>query len=382
MVNIKEQIVLYCQIGNSDKEYRVQLVETDDWYVVNYQNGRRGSALASGTKTKAPISYEAAKKVYDKLVAEKIKGKDGKGYTPSTEESSGYTRPANAGVKTDFVPQLLNVLTHDEAMHLIQDDNWGMQEKFDGDRRGAGVINGCAVGMNRRGMAVALPTGVADELLDIAGDSDLVIDAEIIGDHLYQFDFLKYEGRDIGGMRWIDRMNLAAQVFSKCQFIHPIPVARTTEEKRALWQKVSDAKGEGVVFKRMGSASCPGRPASGGDWMKFPYRTRASFVVLSQNQKRSVKLGLIDNNNHSDVAVAAGAPMIFVGNVTIPANARIPEVGEVVEVDYLYAYRKGSVYQPVFLGARTDIDASACTTSQLKYRPEDAQDEDGQITEE
>jgi bifunctional non-homologous end joining protein LigD len=47
---------------------------------------------------------------------------------------------------------------------------------------------------------------------------------------------------------------------------------------------------------------------------------------------------------------------VSVGNVTIPVNFDIPRVGSVVEVRYLYAYPGGSLYQPVYLGARTDVD--------------------------
>ncbi|HZZ00926.1 MAG TPA: hypothetical protein VFE36_15300 [Candidatus Baltobacteraceae bacterium] len=48
----------------------------------------------------------------------------------------------------------------------------------------------------------------------------------------------------------------------------------------------------------------------------------------------------------------------------------IPSVGDVVEIRYLYAYRGGSLYQPVYLGKRTDMDQSDCKLSQLKYKGE------------
>ena len=42
-----------------------------------------------------------------------------------------------------------------------------------------------------------------------------------------------------------------------------------------------------------------------------------------------------------------------------------------VEVRYLYAFReRGSIYQPVYLGERSDIPADDCTVDQLKYKPE------------
>jgi bifunctional non-homologous end joining protein LigD len=38
---------------------------------------------------------------------------------------------------------------------------------------------------------------------------------------------------------------------------------------------------------------------------------------------------------------------VEIGNVTIPANVRIPAAGSLVEVRYLYAYPGGSQYQPL-----------------------------------
>jgi len=40
-------------------------------------------------------------------------------------------------------------------------------------------------------------------------------------------------------------------------------------------------------------------------------------------------------------------------------------------VRYLYAYPGGSLYQPVYLGKRDDIDADACIIRQLKFKAED-----------
>ena len=89
--------------------------------------------------------------------------------------------------------------------------------------------------------------------------------------------------------------------------------------------------------------------------------------------KRSVKIGLLDSDNRD---VIKGKKMIPVGNVTIPPNYDVPEAGDIVEVEYLYAYKGGSIYQPVYRGKRTDIDISACITWQLKYKPESRDDDD------
>jgi bifunctional non-homologous end joining protein LigD len=64
-----------------------------------------------------------------------------------------------------------------------------------------------------------------------------------------------------------------------------------------------------------------------------------------------------------------GDKLVPAGNVTIPPNHRIPEVGEVCDVRYLYAYREsGSIYQPVYQGRRDDIPPSECVVEQLKYK--------------
>jgi bifunctional non-homologous end joining protein LigD len=63
---------------------------------------------------------------------------------------------------------------------------------------------------------------------------------------------------------------------------------------------------------------------------------------------------------------------VDVGNVTIPPNKEVPAVGALVKVRYLYAFKGGSLYQPVYIGERDDIAKSACTLSQLKFKAEAA----------
>ena len=104
------------------------------------------------------------------------------------------------------------------------------------------------------------------------------------------------------------------------------------------------------------------RPASGGTQLKFKFVESASFIVAAINGKRSVALALFDEG----IQVPAG-------NVTIPPNHPIPQMGTVIEARYLYAHREsGSIYQPVYLGERSDIPAEDCTVDQLKYKAEPA----------
>jgi len=117
-----------------------------------------------------------------------------------------------------------------------------------------------------------------------------------------------------------------------------------------------------VVFKRIGAAYSSGRPNSGGDQFKFKFVETASVIVNAINAKRSVAIAVWEN-----------ASLIPCGNVTIPADQPIPQVGDMAEIRYLYAMPdSGSLFQPVYLGVRDDIAAAECTRDQLKFRKEAA----------
>lgn len=362
---------LYYSEGSSDKEYHAEIVEVAGGNVVNFRYGRRGGSLAAGTKTSAPVDFAQAKKIYDKLVKEKT----AKGYTADVS-GAAYQGTENAGLKTDFTPQLLNPITEDDAMHLIKNDHWAAQEKMDGERRAAHADKGKTIGINRKGLSVPLPQAIADELQSMSAKTGTIrVDGEIIGDILYVFDLHVYKGERIHSLPWVERMQLAEYALARCKQIKSVPVATTTNEKRSLWNKVKAAHGEGVVFKLLNCPVKPGRPNTGGDWLKFKFTESASCCVLEVNSgKRSVKIGLLDNSTRPDVI--KGQAMFPVGNVTIPPNHVVPAAGDIVEVEYLYAYKGGSIYQPVYRGKRTDLDIGACTIAQLKYKPEGREEED------
>ena len=360
---------LYYAEGRSDKEYHVDLVAAEGGHVVNFRYGRRGSALTVGTKTSVPVDFAQAKMIFDKLVKEKT----AKGYTADVS-GAAYQGTEHAGRQTGFVPQLLNPITESEALRLLIDDHWAAQEKMDGERRMAQADEGLVVGANRKGLIVPLPQAVADELQTLeAKYGEIRVDGELIGDRLYVFDLHLLHGMAIHRFPWIERMRLANDILSECRFIKAVPVAETTDEKRRLWRRVHEAHGEGVVFKRLNAPVTEGRPNTGGDWLKFKFTESASCCVFSVNSdKRSVRIGLLEIRDD----LIKGPEMVPVGNVTIPPNHAIPHVGEIVEVEYLYAYLGGSLYQPVYRGKRNDLDVSACTTRQLKYKPEGREDDE------
>jgi len=131
--------------------------------------------------------------------------------------------------------------------------------------------------------------------------------------------------------------------------------------KSRMFDQLRKELAEGVVFKRIRSPYSPGRPNSGGDHLKFKFVETASVIVNGINAKRSVAIAVWENGR-----------LVSAGNVTIPPDQILPQIGDIADVRYLYAMpESGSLFQPVFLGTRDDITAGECTRDQLKFRREE-----------
>lgn len=350
-----EHITLYYRSGASDKVYRASIEEADGGHVVRFAYGRRGTTLQTGTKTNTPVSHDEAKRIYDKLVAEKT----AKGYTPG-ESGTPYQSTPQEPQTTGILPQLLNPVAEPQLRAVLLHPEWWAQEKFDGRRLLVRKAGGEITGINRRGLQVALPESLVEDAMSLP--TDCVLDGEGIGDHLHVFDLLRLDGEDLRPKPYLERFLMLMRLASawECRLVTIIQNACTGEEKQRFCDELRTRNAEGIVFKHITQPYTPGRPASGGPALKFKFEESASFVVSKINGKRSVSLMLFE-----------GDKVRPAGNVTIPANHEIPEIGKVVECRYLYAFREsGCIYQPVYLGVRDDITSEECSVDQLKWKPD------------
>lgn len=362
---------LWYQGGGSDKVYHIWLVDLEGpGFEVRFEYGRRGNALTPGKKTgDNPVTFAVASQVFDKLYAEKV----GKGYKDVTQGvATTETLMASPAVPTPPVastlPQLLNPVKDDQQLEdLIQSPDWIMQEKVDGERRMIRITSGALSGYNRRGLEVALPLKIIDALS--RGSVDLLLDGEIVGDSYYIFDAISdASGKTLDRifverLSFLDILGFRREQLSKATPESPVMrvvSAHTIQEKRQLLADVRATGGEGVVFKRRDSLYVPGRPNRGGDQLKYKLYETAVVAVLGGNVGvRSVRMSVLTN--------ASGRSIEDVGSVTIPPNVEIPKPGDHIEVRYLYAYPGGSLYQPVFLRVRRDVD-TADTLDSLKFK--------------
>lgn len=363
---MEEQVALYYKEGGSDKVYQAQLVQNEQGWGVNFQYGRRGSALTTGSKCSIE-SYEKAKGIFDKLVRDK----KAKGYT---EDISGtlYAGTEKAGEVSGLTPQLLNSVSEEEVEGFLANNEWWAQEKFDGKRimiQRSGpqidLVKAQVEASNRRGLICGIPDQIVQDLKLIPHTATL--DGELVGETYHCFDLLELDGEDLRSLPYLLRfarlLDLLAHHRSSIKAVH---TAMGETAKRNLLTQLRQEKKEGIVFKKSQAQYRPGRPNSGGDQIKFKFTETCSCVVDGQTVgKRSVSLVLLDDKIWKPV-----------GNVTIPPNKNIPKAGSIVEVRYLYAYPNGSLYQPIYLGERDDIEKMNCVLSQLKYKasPEDEED--------
>lgn len=339
---------LWSTKGGSDKVYNAYLRPKNTGWVVDYTNGPRGGTMRPGTRTQAPLSFEEAHDVYSKLVKSKLKD----GYTP-VEGSQAYTSSEFADRATGLELQLLTAIDEATCERLLADDNWSLQEKANGERRPLIVKGGNVSGANRNGLQVDVPQQWLDEYGQFG---DVEFDGEHVGEVFYVFDLMSHAGADLRGLPFAERYCMLTNLLHGLKVmptsLRLLKAQTTTDNKRRLLQYVRNNNLEGVVFKRLDAAYDAGRSEAA---LKFKLVDSATCIVLSHNVQRSVVIGLLDENNE----------LKALGNVTIPANHKVPEIGQLIEVSFLY-FTGRAFEQPIYQGPRTDLHGGAARIDQVK----------------
>ncbi len=347
--------------GSSDKEYNVYMdANPHGDYEVHSTYGRTGSATNSSSR--GIFASEAkARDEFNKLVNSKTaKGYKLTGHEPTLATHSTSTEKKMLGV----MPQLLNEIDEELAIKLIEDDDYMMQEKWDGRRRlivkdGDDIKSG-----NKLGQVISSILNPIKEDIELIPINSITLDGEIMGEYIMLFDVIL---DDIPAKA---RYEILKTIFESEEIYESIRLTKTafsTVDKTIMFNQAKKSNAEGVVFKKKDSLYLAGRPNSGGDQLKFKFTATATCIVKSiHDTKRSIGLSLFEhpfNGNGIDV-----------GNCTVYPNMEIPKTGTLVEVKYLYMIKGGSLYQPVLIGPRDDVNMSECTVKQLKYKREESDD--------
>jgi bifunctional non-homologous end joining protein LigD len=292
-----------------------------------------------------------------------VKEKTGKGYknVPSANAQEIHVADNPPDTPTESKCFLLNPIEEEEAEHYILNDSWLMQEKLDGVRFLLEKKNSKVSSYNRRGLYTNIHTNIWNSVSEV---KNFLIDGELIGEKMYAFDILEYNDQDLRDEKLSNRIEILNKLIDEIGWKENIDCTNvfcSADEKKIAYAKFFEDNKEGVVFKKKDAKYYVGRPASGGDYIKCKFYSTCSAIVTNINNKRSVSLGLYKGNK-----------LVNAGNVTISSNFEIPEIGNVVEVKYLYAIKQsGSLYQPIYLGLRKDIAVEECVQTQLKFKSEE-----------
>ena len=365
--------------ANSDKVYHLQIEKSGSGYVVNFQYGRRGSTLNTGSKTSSPVDLVSAEKVYAQVMNEKI----GKGYQEQAQTGSGYvsvsvkspsikgsveaSKPGPGGVKRKIlwngpavvteklIPQLLNPIDESEVAAYLSNNAYGIQPKVDGRHQIIKFQDGKVTVFNRKGIEIGYPKHWADAI-----SVSCILDGEAINDCFHCFDLLQVMDQDLRQSGYETRYKRLLTL-SLGESIKVVPLATGTTDKKKMYEQLKGSGAEGVVFKKLSSIYHPGK-AHSDMWKNKFYSTASVRVVKGREGKRSIGMEVLDGNK-----------WVFVGNCTVPPNHKeLPPLGAICEIRYLYVQGKGGhLYQPVYLGVRDDIDEGECVISQLKYKSEE-----------
>jgi len=363
------QVTLHNNTGNSDKIYECVVIRSGDLYLVNTQNGRRGGSTTPRTKTKEPVSLEAAMSIYDKLLREKLADNY---YVLEGDNAVAAPAASNDSTGAFHQPQLLNDIDRDAAMALIDDDEWVMEEKMDGKRIAVAISASDVRISNKSARACSIPAPIVTAIQSLTSVEYLgpvlyiEADGELVGSTYHVFDIFTIDGSDLRHLPYETRAAHYAKLITRNKAlsgsvfdtIEAVETFYGAAAKRSAFERIEGRNGEGVVFKRRDMVYAPGRPNSGGPALKFKFKESSTAFCLgdSSDGKRSIRLGLLSSD---------GA-MVNVGKVTVPPNQPVPPPGSLVEVQYLYKYQGGALFQPVLLRIRDDQNPEDCTLAQVK----------------
>jgi bifunctional non-homologous end joining protein LigD len=252
--------------------------------------------------------------------------------------------------------ELLTEIGPQQAARLIQNPNYGGQEKENGKRRIV-VRNGNQVFcFNREGEKRNLPPAVVKIILQ-HHLTRFVIDTELCGTVIAPrvriFDSLILGDELLGQQEYQFRLNRTHEEFDNFNpMFFVLYTARTPEEKLALCKKLYAENAEGMVFKRMDAIYKQGRA---GQHFKLKFWKDADVVVIGPSPEGhdSVEIGVYKNGK-----------LHRISGVSLIGRERV-KAGDVITVKYLYATKNLHIVQPIMLQKRDDKQPKACTADQL-----------------
>lgn len=395
--------------GTSDKVYYVWIESAGigDKYYVRYSHGRRTGTLRQRLKTESgPVGISEAEKIYNKILVDQL----AQGYNhipptgvlpdgteasaPALGDPAPVAGPPMAGGEDSPVvitpPPKVTVTVHDlrkppapmlptpinaEGVLLrIGDPMWYLERKHDGWHVFIEKVGEKITGWTKTLKPMDLPPEYCS-VLQTHFPWDFILDGEACGNIFWAFDILQLEGQECISMPYEERKLNLGMLFrsvGKQSTIRQVYTAETREEKIDYWSKLQrwgiQGKAEGAVLKDIRCPYVSGKGPIGQRIVKFKFLGEITCMVLELNKERSVRIGV--PKTHTSDSMPSLSSCVPIGNVSIPVNATVPSLGDLIDVTYRHANRGSNVLQEtVYKCKRTDAEIGSL--EDLKYKEEE-----------
>jgi len=233
----------------------------------------------------------------------------------------------------------------------IRDSNFGISQKVDGHRLLIKVQERKLVGYNRQGDRRPVPT-ILNVLTRLPGT--WWFDGELIKGEYYIFDLLQTPQGDTTGLPFEERDSILRNVLSvQRPALHYLPTH--TQNKEEFFEYCQKTRTEGVVFKRLDAPYLQGRSKK---QLKFKFVHTIDCIVTNSR---------LDDKDNLEIGLMSNGQIVNCGRVSaLTGDGPKVNVGDVVEVTYLYTSKERHLYQPVRPKIRTDKKPEDCTVDQLE----------------
>ena len=251
-----------------------------------------------------------------------------------------------------------------EVTRMMGDKGYVAEPKYDGVRCLVRYTGGKATLLNRQGKPLAAGAGadraaVAADFTTLGLRGDWLFDGELVGSTLYLFDMVAgVEGAITPDCPFTVRGDTLRKLdelanLSGTATLRVADQAVGTEAKAALLEQVKADGGEGIMLKSLDAPYVSGRSDRGG--VKVKLTRDVDLIVTAVGE---------DGKSNATLAAVRDGKLVEVGRCSTIGKGKV-QVGDVVEVRFLYVGANGRLVQPRMMRVRTDKVAAECGINQI-----------------
>lgn len=258
-------------------------------------------------------------------------------------------------------PMLANVGDIADLVAYCEDDNYWLEQKLDGHRIVLDFSGGTITAKERNGNVSQHNSKFqTDEWEAVATkmDRDFILDGEWMSGEYWVFD-MPYCASVVSFDSPYDVRRAVLETVGHNMGLKVVPTATDTDEKLELVKRCIKNRAEGVMIKRRDGKYHPG--ARTNDCLKGKFTKTADLVVSAKG---------IGGKENLTLCAWDGTKLVEVGRCSAIGKPHC-DVGDVIEVKYLYLGANNKLVQPTMLKTRPDKTMKQCEFAQLKATNKD-----------